>query len=378
MSGGKMKEYNWREEREKYRTDLKAEKPASEPEKAPNEPAPRRSFKVWYFAGGAILLAALIVAGLAVCKMLKKPQPQKDSLTMLVEAAEKHKSAVGVVVVTVELKNGAKYSDPIGTAWAFSENKFATNGHVAIGLKGYYKGLVIKILTEDAKQNGYQSLEAYWKSLTPAKQKAVYQNAYQRFINMLKDVRVDIIINSSHKKSYTVTQVQAHKDYGVQGTSFNPDVAVLTIDGKHDNYFKIADKETLENLKPGTPIAFLGFPMENLEKGNINIDNPIASMQTGNIVAVSDFDMKDAGKGGNFLLRHNLPATGGASGSPIFNVNGEVIALLYAGNIIGQVSSNGNITRAPSAAQINFGVRVDLINGMGEAEPIKKFLNLEQ
>ena len=52
----------------------------------------------------------------------------------------------------------------------------------------------------------------------------------------------------------------------------------------------------------------------------------------------------------------------------------EVVAALYGGNIIGQVANNGQIVRAPSAVQINFGVRVDLLSGMGKAVPVKEFL----
>ena len=168
-------------------------------------------------------------------------------------------------------------------------------------------------------------------------------------------------------------------DWIYNGVSLG-DVAILTIDGKHDNFFKLADKKTLHKLKSGVPIAFLGFPMENLNNSNVNIDNPVASMQSGIVVAVSDFEMKDSGKTGNFLLRHNLPATGGASGSPIFNEDGEVVGLLYGINVIGQVRTgvNGNtITRAPSGAQINFGVRIDLLEGAGNAVPIKEFIKLQ-
>ena len=266
----------------------------------------------------------------------------------------------------------------IGTAWAFAPDKFATNGHVAIGLRSSLQNVVkinmMQILNELAKNNNCKSVDELLKKLG-SNANAVVNNARKQVISMIKGVRADIIINATRKKSFSVTHVQVHKDYGAVGTSYDPDVAVFTVNGKHDSYFKLADQTTLENLKSGVPIAFLGFPSEYLEKENVNIDNPVASMQSGIVVAVSDFDMKDAGGAGNFLLRHNLPATGGASGSPIFNRNGEVIALLYGGNIIGQVKK-GNVTRAPSAAQINFGVRVDLLSGLGEAESIKDFLKL--
>ena len=370
-----MKEYNWRQEREKFRTDFsRQESPAGGKIEITigRKPVPPKSL-----AGGvlgALLLLAVIAAVLFFCF-----RSGSDSSTQLAQAAEKNKAAVGLVTLDVELQNGRKIVNPIGTAWAFSENSFATNGHVANGLRSKLMAIieasVAEKLMEEARKQNCKSVEELFAKLGNDAGK-VKENARKEILAMIKDVRASVIINGTLKKSYYVKSLQVHKDYGVAGTRFNPDVAVLNIEGRHDQSFKLADKKTLHNLKSGTPIAFLGFPMENLDSNNVNIDNPVASMQSGIVVAVTDFDMKDSGKERNFLLRHTLPATGGASGSPIFNKKGEVVALLYAGNVIGQVSGRGNVVRAPSAAQINFGVRVDLLSGVGEAVTVKDFLKL--
>lgn len=369
-----MKEYNWRQEREKYRTDFRKETKQVN-ENIPSEPVKKAISINWLVAVGVVLLAAVIVGSVFMLR-------SKDSSTQLAEAAEKHKTAVGLVALTVELQNGKKLTIPVGTAWAFSENRFATNGHVALGLKESLQQLVnngaMELLEAMAKKQGCKSVKELLEKLGP-QSNAVLEDAKKAVLTMIKNVRADIIINGTQRKSYSVTYVQIHKDYGAVGTKFDPDIAVLTIDGQHDNYFSLANKNTLYALKSGTPIAFLGFPMENLNKGNVNVDNPVASMQSGIVVAVSDFEMKDAGKNGNFLLRHNLPATGGASGSPIFNPKGEVVALLYAINVVGQVKTGKTgvvVTRAPSGVQINFGVRADLLEGIGKAVPVKEFLNL--
>ena len=366
-----MSEYNWRKEREKYRPAFQqTEEKAAE---TPVQTATMFSRSKIFIAAGCLFAAAVILLGVFALK-------GKESSAQFTEIVEKHKTAVGLVALTVELENGKKVTIPIGTAWALSPNRFATNGHVAVGLKGtlqeFIKNNVTALLAAEAEKNGSKSLKEFLDKLGN-QQDTVIESTAKKVFASIKNVRGDIIINGTRNKSYPITFVQIHKNYGAVNTQFNPDVAVLTIDGKHDNFFKLADKSTLYSLKSGVPVAFLGFPMENLDKSNVNVDNPIASMQSGIVVAVSDFEMKDAGRDGNFLLRHNLPATGGASGSPIFNRNGEVVALLYAINIVGQVQSNGSntvITRAPSGVQINFGVRADLLEGLGNAVAFNEFM----
>lgn len=84
-------------------------------------------------------------------------------------------------------------------------------------------------------------------------------------------------------------------------------------------------------------------------------------MQSGIVTAVTDYWLAPAAFEKRFSVQHNMGATGGASGSPIFNSRGQVVALLNAGNIIGTINAQGNVVRAPSAAMINYGQRVDLL-----------------
>lgn len=257
--------------------------------------------------------------------------PGRDSASILSQIAEDKGQAVGLVVLKVERKDGKIILIPMGTAWAFSSKKFATNAHVAYGLRECYK-----------------------------------EN--QKYIAHIEAL---ILINNTNQKSYRICSVRIHRGYSSGG--FSPDVAELSIDGAHDKYFKIANKSTLARLKPGEPIAYLGFPIENLAGGNVNLSNPIATMQTGVLSSMTSFNFTNAGMENNYLIRHNLPATGGASGSPIFNRSGEVIALLCAGNTIGQVNGK-RVERAPSAAQVNFGIRADLLKEVGYNCDINTFI----
>ena len=94
----------------------------------------------------------------------------------------------------------------------------------------------------------------------------------------------------------------------------------------------------------------------------------LATTKSGTINAMSDWWLGDSGPEANKLIRHDLGATGGASGSPLFNKNGQVIGLVNAGNIIKVIefTKNGKptIVRSPNAVMINFGIRVDLLEGV--------------
>lgn len=380
-----MQEYNWRKEREKYRPDFmkpsesakpEASTPSSQSSQQSVPPVVKRSNNGWMILALPVLVVvlALVFFGINAVKNMSG-----DPATLLSKSAEQYKKAVGLVVLTAELENGNKVPLPLATAWAFAPDKFATNAHVANGLKDACEGAKISLagslLEKRANEAGYKDdIEAYLAHLGEAQGKKVTEQCMKEADKLIRGFSVSILINGEHHKSYPVTHAQVHRDYGVATSSFDPDVAVLIIDGKHDIFFKTAEVDTLGALKSGEPIAFLGFPMENMHNDNVNLDNPVASMQSGIVVAVSDFEMKDAGPSGNYLIRHNLPSTGGASGSPIFNRKGEVVALLYAGNVIGQVQQNGQVERAPSAAQINFAVRSDLLNGVGTPVDIQKIL----
>jgi hypothetical protein len=255
-----------------------------------------------------------------------------DTDTRLAMMAKKYESAIGLVVEIVPQRNGKFEPQPFGTAWAIRHDTFATNSHITEP--------VIKLL-----KNGYD---------------------------------VYIVLNKNPRKRYRVVRAISHPRYGEVKRNFDGvrslgatyDVGLLKIDGKADVTFPLASEDELRKLDAGYRVAYLGFPMEGLVNGNVDVRNPVATMQSGIITAVSDYWQGNSGFENNVLIRHNLGATGGASGSPLFNANGEVVGILNAGNVIMQVQKVGqgkqgavlDVRRTPNAAMVNFGQRVDLIN----------------
>lgn len=124
-------------------------------------------------------------------------------------------------------------------------------------------------------------------------------------------------------------------------------------------------------LTEGTKIIAAGFPSE----GIIGADNLIKAMSkanlhaNGNVESLKDvFHLGTSDRGRLLFVEHNVPATGGMSGSPIVDAwTGKVVAVISGGNITrinGSEESLGNKGRSPNAALVNFAQRADLLTQM--------------
>lgn len=244
-----------------------------------------------------------------------------DTDTLLADAAETYKHAVGLVVVVVP---GAG-AEPIGTAWAFEADLFATNAHVVEVMEG--------------------------------------------IASKIPDAPFYIAINQRPDKRLRVAGFRKHPDYGKTMVRFDGktstsafDLAIIRTTDSAPSHFKLASRGQLEAMRSGLRIAFLGFPMESLRDSNVDVQMPIATMQSGIVTSLSDRFLGDSGFENNRLVRHNLPAVGGASGSPIFTADGVVVAILWGGNVEQRLvqTKDGLVQRRQAnAASINFAERID-------------------
>lgn len=133
---------------------------------------------------------------------------------------------------------------------------------------------------------------------------------------------------------------------------------------------EIADPEALDALSAGDVVGYVGYPMESMALGGVNVRQPTPQMQVGNVTAMTDFFlMKSAG--GRQLVQNSLPIMGGASGSPILDAKGRVVAVVCAANLTAGPQGGGRIS---TGAGVNFGQRADLLQEMleGKAEEAQK------
>ncbi len=304
--------------------------PATPPPIAPSAAAipPARSKSVWSLLLAVAGLALLV--GLAIWAF----RGRGDTDRQMAEVAKQYEDAVGVVILAGQ-KDGQPFSTPIATAWAIDDRVFVSNGHVAQPVA-------------EALANGWSAF---------------------------------IVLNKHPEKKFRITGAICHPKFGEKLLNVDGkepavpvyDVGLLKVDAPVPRKFRIAASAELHKLDSGYRVAYLGFPMENLSGGGVDPHNPVANMQSGIITSTTDYWLSKAPFEQALLLAHNLAATGGASGSPIFNASGEVVGVLSAGNIIGQIDfKTGQPTRAPSAALINFAQRIDVLADIYPERPAAK------
>lgn len=238
----------------------------------------------------------------------------------MAEIASERSGAVGLVVAV----RGNSGPQGIATAWAAAPRVFVTNSHVVESV-------------DHALANGSS---------------------------------VFIVINRDGERRLRVTGTRMHPKYGQPLLGFEGkqpavpayDVGLLLTEADAPTVFKIADQAELERVDSGYKIGYLGFPMEGMAGGGADMRNPVATMQAGIVTSATDFWLAEADFPKRLLIQHNLGAAGGASGSPVFNEQGEVVAVLSAGNVAGLLeSADGSLARVPSGVLVNFAQRIDMV-----------------
>jgi hypothetical protein len=234
----------------------------------------------------------------------------------------------------VELQDADQRVRAGGTAWVVGPNMLATNAHVGILREGIRTRE--RMIVRAPGQNG-QIYEVAEHKLHPG---YVPFNAF-----LLSDTKFASAYRGGLDR--------------LAGNGY--DVALLRVAGTlpEADRLEIATTEELNGLAAGTPLATSGYPSENLTGSSSGGLGATPQQHLGVVTAVTDMFHLPAPVGVRQLIHHDLPATGGASGSPIVGPSGRVVALLNAGNLF---MVDGN--RVPNAALVNFAQRADLVRDM--------------
>jgi hypothetical protein len=211
----------------------------------------------------------------------------------------------------------------------------------------------------------------------------------------VQTARLLVRSNEEEPRTYVVGQVTLHPGYRAFETLWRGylpvatnaktaelvqfinacDVGLLHLERPWDGLasaLEIAGDETLQGLDAGDPIAYVGYPMEGVAYGGSPVAKPTPQMQIGSITTVTDhFGTRGhsaEARAGHDLVQHNCLAAGGASGSPMFDSAGRVVALLCAGNALQfgtgepRVLTGGGLTYAQRSDLIR-----ELVTGQADA-----------
>jgi hypothetical protein len=219
-----------------------------------------------------------------------------------------------------------------GTAWPVAQGMLATNAHVAALLKGSGGELIVrKPGSEPGGDGDFKVVDA------------VIHDGYAQF---------------SKFDSETKAKSSSYAALGNDARRTGYDVAILKVD-RTDGFGPILPRASAEEvvaLDSGMPLATAGYPIGGTaEQGQAQL-KPTPTVQYGRITSVTDFFMFGTDPAHAYLVQHSLPTFKGASGSPIINNEGKVVAILSGGHV---VETTEGI--ASNAVMRNFAQRIDLI-----------------
>ena len=185
----------------------------------------------------------------------------------------------------VLLRNPDGTEEPFGTAWVSGKGRLATNAHVAERVESLGDGQDV-ILRSMAGEREFRAVGS--KS----------HPGYDVFADLWTD--------------YVPIQINAVKDSDpLRSAGIAADVGFIYVDEDADlgSPLVLADRESQDGLKAGDPVGYVGYPVENMALGGVNINKPVPQSQIGRITAVTNYSRSRRGIHG-LLLQHSPPATG--------------------------------------------------------------------
>jgi Trypsin-like peptidase domain/SPFH domain / Band 7 family len=174
-------------------------------------------------------------------------------------------------------------------------------------------------------------------------------------------------------RSVVIASASKHSSYSLDKTGPNGEAPVAPL---NDVGLLVTEEAPFtQNLSfaPGSAakgqhVFYVGYPVEEV-KGGVNLHRPQAWFKDGTLGAITDFwggAPKTAADA--LLLNHSCPMTGGASGSPLCNDQGQVIGIVSARNISQNFSQDaqGNMitSKQTSAVQTNYAQHIILLQGL--------------
>jgi S1-C subfamily serine protease len=172
--------------------------------------------------------------------------------------------------------------------------------------------------------------------------------------------KVEVI--SQGGQSCSVIQAEYHPEFNADKPN-TPDIGWLKIQLPQGELLpsavELASVEDLRKLRPGDPICYIGFP--NWREVGTDPSKITPHVYAGTVTRITTLNEELGEFSNQYLLQHEMATTSGASGSPIFNRNGKVIAIHKAGSTANDMNRSDKTT-TPAVIDVKTGIRIDLLN----------------
>jgi hypothetical protein len=238
-------------------------------------------------------------------------------------------------VVVIRYASGQERAT--GTASPIGPSLLATNAHIVEVRDELGRGDKMFVRSPGPNGKSYEII---------ASQKHPAYDAFDRF---LKEDAL-YVVSSKGCPSCFPSLLRANLSYDVgvlhvaEGSALSP-------------ILEIATPQELAAIKPGMPLAMAGYPLERIRGSEVQAIGATPTLSMGIATALTDMFNLPTDPTLRRLLQHNLPGTGGNSGSPMLATNGKLVALHNSGSYI----DVPNVGRVPNAAMIRYGQRADLL-----------------
>lgn len=302
-------------------------------------------------ASGARIVgaAAAVVAVAAVAFGVSQYFSSKSSFAQLNDAVARADAAQGqlaevsigkpvrdhLVNAVYKVATQAKGSLISGTAWPVGPHLLATNAHVAEDVLKPGNTTTVQAPGADGKQYAVVG-----KRVHPSY--AAYEAFIAQDVFGLKLSKVNVPAN-------------------LQFDGY--DVALLEIKETlpAEQIFKLAGPDEYKSLHSGQPLATAGYPTEGITGANVGNLRSTPEFHLGSVTGVTNFFFLPADPDHRQLVHMDLPITGGASGSPVVDNKGNVVAIASSGNMF---KLKEVATRMPNGALVNYAQRVDMLQAL--------------
>lgn len=184
-------------------------------------------------------------------------------------------------------------------------------------------------------------------------------SAYILYKQYNKDVSILAVKNGTSvtgEHAYVVDTGGYHMDYS-DSTVFTHDIGFFKTSTPMDKWIEIPDVAYLQNLRVGQDIGTIGYPGETANRIR-HVTH--GTFKDGVISALFPFDDQAIPTAENSLvLQHNFNTSSGTSGSPIFDLSGNLVAIHNSGSQTSVWDAARETVKNISTGSIGYGIRAD-------------------